>query len=144
MTVLRPAQLPPVGHMTTAVRLRLALEFLAAYLPLVRLVRTNDLRAMVATARTPVLPRIVTVPADAHPTAVRLGKVVQRLFELLPMDGRCLIRSLVLLRLLEQRSISATFSIGVKSDGDFGAHAWVEHDAVPVLPTGRMARLVDL
>lgn len=124
-------------------RARLVVEILAAYVPLRRLLRRNDLRAMVAGARARGDRRIPT-PADPHDTAVRLGWIVNRVLRLLPTDGRCLIQSLVLVRLLAVRTIDARVIIGVSTDDGFSAHAWVEHDGVAVLPAGRFARLMEV
>jgi hypothetical protein len=135
--------LPPVGEMGLVARIRLVVELLATYPGLLRVVRSDDLVAMAQAARAPVRGRITTPPSLEHATAIRLGQIVGHVFGVLPMDARCLIRSLVLLRLLERRSIRATLQIGVKTPGDFGAHAWVEHDGVPVLPTGHVARLAE-
>jgi hypothetical protein len=52
----------------------------------------------------------------------------------------------VLTRLLARRGIHASVVIGVRPGDEFGAHAWVEHDGTPLLPTHGHAfsRLVDL
>ncbi len=143
MSRRRPVALPADGRIGVRTRARLSLELLAAYGPLLRAVRRDDLPAMARAARATRGARRSTRPEAAHPTAVWLGRVVRRFFDVLPMDARCLIRSLVLLRLLERRGIPARLVIGVASDGPFSAHAWVEHDAVALLPTGRMARLAE-
>jgi hypothetical protein len=67
---------------------------------------------------------------------VRLAVAVQRVLALLPTDSRCLMRSLVLLALLERRGVSGSLVIGVRSEPDFAAHAWVECDGVALLPDG--------
>ena len=139
-----PVVLPPVDHVGNVTRARLILEVVAAYLPLARVLRSNDVQAMVRAARTDAGKRIVVAPEDAQATAIRLGKVVQSCLRVLPMDSRCLIRSLVLIKLLHQRSIEAKLLIGVHPEGAFGAHAWVETGGLPVLPYGRVARLVEL
>jgi hypothetical protein len=126
-----------------ATRLRLIAEMLTIYPGMLKVVRSNDLTAMAKAARAPVRGRIATPPDLEHATAIRLGQIVGHVFGVLPMDARCLVRSLVLLRLLERRSIQATLQIGVRTTGDFGAHAWVEHDGAPVLPTGHIARLTE-
>jgi hypothetical protein len=125
-------------------KLALAAEVMTAYVPLLGELRSNDLRRMVAVARTPVHPP-AQVPYQEHlMTARRLGTIVHRLLRLLPSDQRCLIRSLVMLRLLEQRSIPATLVIGVANQDGFQAHAWVEFQGVPVLPPGTYERLMEL
>jgi hypothetical protein len=123
-------------------RARLMAEIVAAYVPLLRLLRGNDLGAMVGTARAP--SRRIQAPRDPHEAAERLGWIVNRVLGIFPTDGRCLIQSLVLTRLLAARSIGSTLVIGVSVDGEFAAHAWVEHDGVAVLPAGAFARLHEL
>jgi hypothetical protein len=76
----------------------------------------------------------VRTRADAHGTGVRLGHIVQKTLAVLPTDSRCLMRSLVLTRLLARRGIETSLVIGVRTEPAFGAHAWVEHDGVPLLP----------
>lgn len=138
-----PLVLPPVGAVRPHERARLAAEVVATYVPLLRLLRRNDLPAMVAAARRARRP--VSVPPGAeHETAVRLGKVVMRVLRFLPTEKRCLIRSLVLVRMLANRSIPTTLVIGVQAGGAFAAHAWVEHDGRPVLPPGGFQRLTEL
>jgi hypothetical protein len=123
-------------------RARLMAEIAAAYLPLLRVLRSNDLDRMVGQARSP--RRRIAAPADPHEAAERLGWIVNRVLGVFPTDGRCLIQSLVLSRLLAARSIGSTLVIGVSVDGAFSAHAWVEHDGVAVLPAGEFARLHEL
>ncbi len=81
-------------------------------------------------------------PADP----VRLSAGVQRTLALLPADTRCLTQSLVLARLLAVRGMRGTVVIGVTPDekAPFGAHAWVELDGRPLLPSGDHQRLVEL
>lgn len=121
----------------------LTVEILAAYLPLARLVRSNDVEAMVGSARrwraAPALPEDV-----ARATAIRLGRIVERLLRALPTDDRCLIRSLVVLRMLSERGIAARLVIGVRTDVGFGAHAWVEYEGWPVLPAVGFSPLLSL
>jgi Transglutaminase-like superfamily len=78
--------------------------------------------------------------------ALRLGRAVVRTLAFLPGDTRCLRRSLVLTQLLARRGISARLVIGARTAPDFLAHAWVEHDGVPVLSPedDRFGRLVEL
>lgn len=50
-----------------------------------------------------------------------------------PVKASCLVRSLVLCRLLRRRGLAADLRIGVgRPDGRFSAHAWVEHWGVAV------------
>jgi Transglutaminase-like superfamily len=119
-------------------------EIVAAYGPLWRQVRRNDLEAMAARARVPSRRPLVVPAGQQHETAARLGAIVQGALTVLPTDKRCLIRSLVTLRMLTHRSIDGRLVIGVLNEGGFGAHAWVEHDNVPVLPAASFQRLVEL
>ena len=123
-------------------RARLLAEIVAAYVPLLRVLRSDDLAGMVDTARSP--RRRIPAPADPHEAAERLGWIVNRVFGAFPTDGRCLIQSLVRTRLLAARSIASTLVIGVSVDGAFAAHAWVEHDGAAVLPAGAFSRLHEL
>jgi hypothetical protein len=53
-------------------------------------------------------------------------------------------QSLVLVGLLSRRGIGSVLVVAVRSDPDFRAHAWVEHNRRPLLPTGGYGRLVEL
>jgi transglutaminase-like putative cysteine protease len=139
--IVAPKHLP-VGRLSPLGRARLVAEIVAAYVPLLRVVRRNDLPAMVAKARA--VEPVAALPGDPHDVAVRLGGMVRRTLKVLPTDGRCLIQSLVLVRLLARRSIAVRVVIGVRGGDAFAAHAWVEHDAAPVLPAGRFERLMEL
>jgi Transglutaminase-like superfamily len=78
---------------------------------------------------------------------LRFGRAVMRVLRLLPTDSRCLMRSLVLTGLLARRGVYAKVVIGVRPDpASFGAHAWVEVDGQPVLPTDESTypRLVEI
>jgi hypothetical protein len=141
--LLQPRSLPPAGQLGLRDRLRLSAEILQAYVPLARTVRANDIHAMVREARRFERPPVTSEP-DPHATAVRLGLMVERLLTVLPTDDRCLIRSLVVVRLLEQRGIPSRLVVGVRTDPGFGAHAWVEHEGRPVLPTAGFRRLLEL
>jgi transglutaminase superfamily protein len=72
---------------------------------------------------------------DGTEVALRLGHLVQRALRALPFDGRCLIRSLVLTRMLARRGIEATLVLGVRAKPEFAAHAWLERDGIAILPT---------
>ena len=75
-----------------------------------------------------------------------LGRAVMRVLGLLPTDSRCLMRSLVLTGMLARRGVYAKVVIGVRADPSFAAHAWVEVDGRPVLPTDESTfqRLVEI
>jgi transglutaminase superfamily protein len=143
---LAPAPLPPAGEIGLLSRARLAAEILAAYLPLARAVRSNDVRDMAAKARTVRRRRPSTPPEPEHDheTALRLARMVERTLSVLPTDNACLIRSLVTLRVLEHRAVPGRLVIGVMSDPNFTAHAWVEHDGTPVLEAGPYEPILEL
>jgi hypothetical protein len=89
-------------------------------------------------------------PVD-RPPLDRLGRshlsnAVERVLSKLPTDSRCLVRSLVLLWLLERRGTTGTLVIGVSPKPEFEAHAWVEHEGRPLLPSGegQYARMVEI
>ncbi len=73
-------------------------------------------------------------------TAIKLGgrlaRVTTRCLSSLPTDSRCLSQSLVLMALLARRGIASALVIGVRPGSDFGAHAWVEREGMPLLPSG--------
>jgi hypothetical protein len=76
---------------------------------------------------------------------LRLGRAVSRTVRLLPTDSRCLVRSLVLTRLLGRRGVPSSLVIGVMSEPQFAAHAWVEHGGAPLLSPGTgYQRLVEV
>lgn len=123
--------------------LRLAFEVLAAYLQARRALKGSSIAAVVASLRAG---SGAVERADGLSEARRLGNAVSRALSVLPGDTRCLMRSLVLTRLLARRGIPAMLVIGARPAPDFLAHAWVEHDGQPVLSTGGGAfvRLVEL
>ena len=81
---------------------------------------------------------------DEHELALRLGSIVTKVLDPLPTDNRCLIRSLVLVRVLARRGIGADLIIGVHPADRFAAHAWVEHELQAVLPVGEFEPLSRL
>ncbi|HEX8067729.1 MAG TPA: lasso peptide biosynthesis B2 protein [Thermoleophilaceae bacterium] len=74
--------------------------------------------------------------SDAVAGGRRLGRVVSRTLALVPADSRCLVQSLTLTRMLASRGVESRLVIGVRPGERFAAHAWVEHDGMPLLPTG--------
>lgn len=111
---------------------RLIAEILGAYARIRRAQRHEKLEAIVQQLR--------AAPARAAPIdgweRQRLAWAVTRVLSFLPSDSRCLVRSLVLLALLERRRVGGTLVIGVRTEPDFGAHAWVECEGKALLPTG--------
>lgn len=122
----------------------LALEIVLAYVQARWLLHRRDVKATLAALR----PRTEGGAQDveAIPAGLRLGHATARTLSALPADSRCLMRSLVLSRLLDRRGIPSALVIGVRPGDTFGAHAWVEIAGRPVLPSGDDAfpRLVEL
>jgi hypothetical protein len=124
---------------------RLAAEIVAAYLRARRELRRAPITTAVDRLRASGSP-LPTEDPDGLREARRLGHAVVRTLTVVPGDTRCLRRSLVLVQLLARRGIAAELVIGTRTDPDFLAHAWVEHDGEPVLPPGdgSFGRLVAL
>ena len=128
----------------------LAAEIARAYLPLRWTLHTRGLPAALELARRRPGEHRYAMPAGADDTAVlagslRLARAVDRTLRALPADSRCVMRALVLCRLLARRGVATSYVIGVRGPGeDFIAHAWVELDGHPLQPTGSYPRLVAL
>jgi hypothetical protein len=135
----------PVRRLSPVGRARLASEIVIAYLRAQRELRRAPITAVVERLRLTPVARS-SPGANALEEALRLGRAVSRTLALLPGDTRCLRRSLVLLQLLTRRGIAARLVIAARTDPDFLAHAWVEHDGVPVLvpASDSFGRLVEL
>jgi hypothetical protein len=127
-------------------RARIALlgEILTEYVPCWQILRTKNVVDMVKAARDVSVTHPRGPAFQEHKMALRLGRAVVKTLRLLPTDSRCLIRSLVLSRILTRRSIPHTLVIGVRNSPEFMAHAWVEHEGYPVLPAGEYTRLTEL
>jgi hypothetical protein len=70
---------------------------------------------------------------------VRVAAAVRRVDRALPGGDRCLPSAVALQRLLAQEGHRGDLRIGVRrSEGEFGAHAWVELDGVPLLEPARV------
>jgi transglutaminase superfamily protein len=135
-------------RLSWAERLRLAVEIIVAYAQARRALRRAPIADVVAGLRS--RSYVAASPVHAEPgtleEARRLGRAIARLLALVPGDTRCLVRSLVMTRLLARRGIPAKLVIGARSAPDFLAHAWVEHAGEPVLDPGdgSFGRLVEL
>lgn len=123
-------------------KVALAAEIVVAYARARWLVRWRELPAALAALR----PQGAAADDPDILQAIDLGRNVGRLLAALPADSRCLMRSLVLTRLLDRRGIPSSVVIGVQPGEKFGAHAWVEVSGRPVLDAGggSFARLVEL
>jgi Transglutaminase-like superfamily len=139
-------RMPPDRPLAPLERARLGLEIVAAYARASLELRRVPIEEVMARLRA-----AGSQPDPAHDAAEleearRLGGAVVRTLRFLPGDTRCLRRSLVTVRLLARRGIAAQLVIGARTAPDFLAHAWVEHDGVPVLSAGggSFGRLVEL
>jgi len=140
-----PARLPLGRSLGPLQRARLVGEIVVAYVRAWRELRQLPIEQAVARLRAGRAASGRGGP-EALEEAARLGRIVVRTLAFLPGDTRCLRRSLVLTQLLSRRGISGRLVIGARTAPDFLAHAWVEHDGVPVLsPEGdSFGRLVEL
>jgi hypothetical protein len=127
-------------------RLGLAGEIALAYVQARRRLRSEPIATAVVKLRAEPSGTTAATPVPALERAARLGRAVVRMLSLLPGDTRCLVRSLVLTRLLARRGIPARLVIGARTTPAFLAHAWVECDGVAVLDPGdgSFVRLVEL
>ena len=131
--------------MPVARRALLGAEIVVAYAQARWRLRRRDLPTTLAELR--------SYPADrrlegeqARAVAVRLAGASRRVMSLIPSDTRCLMRSLVMTRLLARRGVDTTLVLAVRTSDEFLAHAWVEVDGHPVLepaskPFERLAEL---
>jgi hypothetical protein len=127
-------------------KLGLAAEILASYVRQRRRLRHAKLPEVLAELRRPLAGReSQRDELDDQLTGIRLGRAVGRTLTPVP-DARCLLRSLVLVDMLARRGIGASFVLGVRKEGDFEAHAWVEKAGVALLPPfeGAYDRLTEL
>ena len=72
---------------------------------------------------------------DSHvATHASLGRLVNIAARYGPIRAACLVRSLVLVRILSGRGVTGTLQIGVRkgSSTQLDAHAWVEYEGIPV------------
>lgn len=120
----------PVSGLSLPTRVRLAAEILVTY------ARVRWLMARLELPETVARLRAGTVAARGPVNPWHVAGATARVMALLPTDSRCLMRSLVLLRLLAVRGEASTLVIGVRTDPDFAAHAWVEWEGAGLLPTG--------
>ena len=129
-----------------SLKLRLALEVLAAYAVARWLLLRKTLPEAVAELRRGIADDELRDGLVEQATGLRLGRTVVRVLTVLPTDSRCLVRSLVLTRLLARRRIASKLVIAVKSPPDFGAHAWVESGGRSLLPPSEpsYSRLLEL
>jgi hypothetical protein len=137
---VRPRAFPPL------VKAALAAEILRAYLQVRWHLWRTDLPRTLAAARAGRVEPAARGRRESLVLGTRLGQAVGRTLRLLPTDDRCLLQSLVLTRLLADRGVESALVIGVVVEPELAAHAWVESDDVPLLPTSgsAYARLVRM
>jgi hypothetical protein len=121
--------------MSLVQKVRLAAEILWTYGGVKRRLRANDLPATLDELRDGPLRSILGGGGVGLPEAARLGRAVSRTLTPLPTDASCLVQSVVLSTLLARRATPSAVVIGVRPGQAFGAHAWVEVDGQPLLPT---------
>jgi hypothetical protein len=115
-------------------RLRLAGEIVTAYVDARRLLRRRPLPETVAALRQGAGDGR-DAGGEALPLARHLASATVRTITMLPADSRCLMRSLVLIRLMARRGLGSTLVLSVSPRRPrFEAHAWIEHAGVPLLP----------
>lgn len=114
-----------------SLRARLVAEILVTYARVRWLMATADIVTVVDTLRDGEPDSVRG--EDAYRLGVRLARPIVRTLRPLPVDSRCLMRSLVLLRMMARRDVRCRLVIGTKTAGAFAAHAWIEHDGRPVL-----------
>jgi hypothetical protein len=120
----------------------LSAEIFVRYVRVRWLVFRYDVPTVVAKLRDDV--QEIHEPRIARRIGHRLGGAVGRALRPVPADTRCLMRSLVLTNMLARRGVRGSVVIGVQPGEQFEAHAWVEHEGVPLLPTLDYSRLTEL
>ena len=134
---------PTLRRLTPRAQIALVIEILSAYASMWRALGKPDVLGLARKAREVRSGPRREDPLE-HQVVRRLGKIVGKVLGVLPTDSRCLIRSLVLVRILSRRAIPSTLVIGVRKESSFQAHAWVEHEGEPVLPAGPYTRLMEM
>ena len=129
-------------RMPADLRLRVAFEIVGTYVRVRWRLLRADVTAVVNSLRGDAIDAHSAY--DAYRIGRRLGQPVRRTLDPLPWDSRCLMRSLVLLRMLARRGVVCQLVIGVRPGEKFEAHAWIEHEGHPLLPTLGYERLTVL
>jgi hypothetical protein len=126
-------------RMPLDLRFRIGFEIVLTYAEVRWRMFRGDVRDVVTALREDAVD--VHETYDAYRIGRRLRQVVRRTLDPLPWDSRCLMRSLVLLRMLARRGVVCQLVIGVRPGETFEAHAWIEHGRHPLLPTLGYERL---
>ena len=124
-------------------RLGLVAEVVVTYVVVRRQVRRHDLPRAVAALREGRGSRCLAV-VDREPQS--LAAAAERVVARIPGDSRCLMRSLVVVAMLARRGVHVRLVLAARPTPEFAAHAWVERDGDPLLPTRGFgdARLAEL
>jgi hypothetical protein len=143
------ARIPGRGRLALTQKAQLCVEIVLAYVMVRRRLPRADIRDVIASVRDVGAERRggpVQDASEAFALAARLGHAVSRTLAVLPTDSRCLVRSVVLCRLLADRGMPSVVVIAAQSRETFVAHAWVEFEGRPILPVLGFAdaRLVQL
>lgn len=118
-------------------RTALAAEILATYATVRVLLRRLTLPETVGALRLGIMDDPVA-SEDSLVLGRHLASATVRTITLLPADSRCLMRSLVLIRVLARRGLGATLVLSAAPGPPLEAHAWVEHAGEPLLAPGRL------
>ena len=129
-------------RMPLDLQVRVAAEVVATYVEVRWRFLRGDVREVVRGLRRDAVD--LHEPYQAYRIGRRLAQPVRRTLDPLPGDSRCLMRSLVLLRMLARRGVVCELVIGVRPGQRFKAHAWIEHEGHPLLPTLAYEPLVVL
>jgi hypothetical protein len=126
-----------ITPLTLIEKLGLFIEIVALYLPIRLQLGRNELRLLHELPRAHLGQPFAAPSEQTAVSALLLGRAVARTLTLLPTHSSCLVRSLVLLRLLARRGVDSSLVIGVHHEDDsFAAHAWVEYRGIPLLDPG--------
>lgn len=130
----QPENLPRLSErLPPLLRIRVGIEIVSTYVEVRWRLARAPLPDVVATLRRGSTDSFQ--PANARLVGLRLAHPVRRTLDPLPWDSRCLMRSLVLLRMSARRGVFCRLVIAVRPGETFAAHAWVELDGRPLLPT---------
>ena len=132
-------RIPADTGLAPLARIALAVEIVATYARVRWTLRRQGLPRTLKELRDASGSGPAGAPDAPVATGRRLGRAVVRTLSLLPADSRCLMRSLVLTRLLARRGIETRLVIAVSPGERFAAHAWIEHGDAPLLPAGAPA-----
>jgi hypothetical protein len=119
-------------------RTALAAEIVATYAAVRILLPRHSLPETVAALRRGLADDAVTSDTSLS-LARHLAGATVRTVMLLPADSRCLMRSLVLMRVLARRGLGSTLVLGAEPGPPLEGHAWVEHGGEALLAPGRFA-----